>query len=151
MVFIKNLSVYICLVFALTAFVSCDKNQYEIEREMRLEGTWIFDKVTHHKSGLFNCSNITSQYSGHSIEFREDKTVLYNLPNGGVKKGIWELEYVDGGEEDDDIGILAISLTDQSTQSGEMHIWSDVCVRKRKLRANEDQKNGLLEYKLRKK
>lgn len=139
--------IFLLATLATLLFSACDKHEYEIKKEMLLEGTWTFKKVTYHKSGWFNVDNITSDYAGQSIEFRGDKTVSFTMPNGSVKKGSWELEYVES--DDDEVGVLAMSV--EGGTRTEMHIWSQVRVRRSRLYASEDFKDGCLKFKLAKK
>jgi len=139
-----NLTVFLFLVFSLFVFESCNRDFIELRNEMKIEGSWSIDRVIE-TSGL-NRDNISPEFEGDQLEFREDKSARYTFSNGDIKEGVWELELASLGEET--IGILALSLIDQQTGVQEMVIWSNVRVTNQKLNALEDQSTGRRNYRL---
>lgn len=122
---------------------SCYKDADHLTPEERaLVGTWKFEKVKYHKS-LFKSDNITEAYDGVRLEFKADKSLIYD-DNGSNITGKWRLDPVSTPCHDPNgncANIIQYRLLVILLRSGEIDesVWESVYISKRQVSATEQE------------
>lgn len=119
--------------------------------EGRLNGVWLFEKVTHKKGGSWKV-NVSDDYWNSTLKLvAEDSTLkLYNHKENTVDHGFWEVytytNYDNENDNEDEVHDLYLFIKDTISGGYETRIWTDFKVRRKCLKTKEDRDNGKYTY-----
>ena len=140
-------------LLSLLLLISCDDGVFA-PAEKKMVGKWRFDKVTC-PQGLFGRQDITHEYSGLTVEFYDDETVVYRDEFLGENFiGPWVIQrdtFTDCYDDDCDtetIKSLRATVREQKTGAYLDLYWDDLCVFQNKITYETHTQRGLINFRM---
>jgi len=146
----KNI-LFSIIISTLVVFSACDKESgIFAPTEKKIEGSWVFEKVSFQKRFTLSFDDITDDYKDASIEFLDDGVVYTNLVNNTNIQGSWNISgyYMHYGESGQYIEKLAFSIIDNSNGEVIDFEWDYLSVTNDKIRCSKEADGGYYRYTL---
>lgn len=147
----SRLLLTIGLIILITT--SCEKNEgLFASTESRIQGEWRYEKVKFSPFLSFSSTDLTSEYEGMTLNFREDHIIeRTNAITGVVESGSWrvETEIIYMSENQNRlVEVLTASLVNFNNQEVTLINWRDLSVKRKKITCWDYRDGGSYRYTL---
>ena len=89
---LRNTTVYLFLLMSGAVLPSCTVQDQLLNREDRLEGTWVIDRAVFDEDGALFNDNVIDDFRGDEVTFFNDGTVEYFSGDGRFFSGPWFID-----------------------------------------------------------
>lgn len=127
------------LLFTISLFLFSCQNDITLRYEDRMNGEWIFEKVSFLEQGDIFSENVTENFNNVVITFFDDNTMIY-ADDSGTYEGEWNLK-LDNSSEESEFELIAFLLEVNSGEKKSI-VWDNVRIFNNVIRGDEYFDNG---------